>query len=59
MGVACAGRNGRAERLIGVPMLRVIIAGGDMLYWLESEYKFCPCCGTRMFTNKVDVNEDY
>ena len=39
-------------------MLRVIIAGGDMLYWLESEYKFCPRCGTRMFVNKVDADED-
>lgn len=34
------------------------VAGGDMLYWLESEYKFCPCCGTRMFVNKVDADED-
>lgn len=34
------------------------VAGGDMLYWLESEYKFCPCCGTRMFIDQKSITRN-
>ena len=34
------------------------VAGGDMLYWLESEYKFCPCCGARMFVDHKNITRN-
>ena len=49
--------NGESDLICGEcgKELDFEVAGGDMLYWLESEYKFCPCCGTRMFIDPKSI----